>query len=372
MVGFPVDVPPYPFYVNASSTHPQGKLSQPGYALEATAAPGDASASAQSGQAGADAVVGHALSTAHAWLDGEYLPGGSGEQRRPLPDRAAASGRRPVNGGRLRSGHRRDAHADTSHLEVAAASVGDVPVTFTPQGVTLAGDSPAFRSRRTTPSPAVWPRPACRSITCRRRLPWTPWCPLALRIRAVQTFPGIDKQLQVTYLIGSAVAHAVASTVAGDPVPSVPTPPDAGPIPGTASGGDEACLPSAAAPAGQGTASGTADLPGPRPGHRSRVPGWPNPAAGQRSPAPGAAEDRRVVMGGGGTAAVGEPGLNAEGGPGPDGTVQAALSSSESGLHSTSAEAMDLVGGCWAWSSPRLYLPPSRQLGVRAPARIGG
>ena len=262
VVGFPLDVPPYPFYVNASSTQPQGKLSQPGYALEATAAPGDASASAQSGQAGADAVVGHALSTAHTWLDRNTYRAeavNSADLFRIGPLRLAgllstAAASVPATGG---------TPTLTSHLEVAAASVGDVPVTFTPQGVTLAGssvplpkDNPItgglakaglsvdYLAASTTPDTVVSP---------------------ALRIRAVQTFPGIDKQLQVTYLIGSAVAHGAVSTVAGDSVSSVPSPLDAGAIPGTASGGDQVG-PSAAVPAGQGTGAGTADLRGRRPG----------------------------------------------------------------------------------------------------------
>ena len=78
VVGFPLDVPPYPFYVNASSTQPQAKLSQPGYALEATAASGDASVPPS--RARPVRTRSSATPSDGPHLAGqEYLPGGSGE-----------------------------------------------------------------------------------------------------------------------------------------------------------------------------------------------------------------------------------------------------------------------------------------------------
>ena len=128
------------------------------------------------------------------------------------------------------------------------------------------------------------------------------------------------------------------STVAGDSVSSVPSPLDAGAIPGTASGGDQVG-PSAAVPAGAGHGRGHRRLAGPAPGIDLGFPvcrtrWWGNGARTRW---------RGPVSGGGGRTAACEPGLNPEGGPGPDGTVQAALPASMSDLRTTSAEAVYVV-----------------------------
>jgi hypothetical protein len=357
VVGFPLDVPPYPFYVNASGTKPEGKLSQPGYELSATAAPTDAAASARSGQASDQAVVGHAVSTARTWLDGatyraEAVSSGDLFQLGPLRlagMRAKATASVPAAGGTTTLG---------SHLEVTAASVKDVPVTFSPEGVKLAGsnvplpkDNPItkglseaglsveYLSASTTQDTVVSP---------------------GLRIRATQTFPGIDKQLQVTYLIGQAVAHGAVSTVAGDGV--LPTP-DL-PLTGGVTGAEP---PAAAGDTTSGSDSGFGALP---------------TASGSGT---SGGSSGRVAIGGG---SANSPSASTGSVPAPEGSTaeqiaadppageaaaggEAALTVSELDLQTTSStESIYLVVVAAALLAA-LALHALRQLGVRAPARIG-
>lgn len=368
VVGFPVDVPPYPFYVNASATKPEGKLTQPGMTLSATAAATDAAASAESGQAGEQAVMGHARSTAHTWLDGDTYRSEAVNSEDlfrlgPLKlagVRSKAVASVPAKGGAATLG---------SSLEIGAASVNDVPVTFTPEGVTLAGskvplpkDNPftkalgqaglsvEYLAATTTQDTVVSP---------------------GLRIRAVQTFPGVDKQLQVTYLIGEAVAHGTVSALAGDgglPVGGLPLEggvgaggtgggsagsdglgqgtPDAGSATGTGSVGGGSAKRSSGRNSGLfGVGGGTATGPGG---------GAVTPATD--APAP-AGEATAPSTPAGDAAAAGGP--------------ETALGISERDLATTSAKSIYLVVAGAALLAA-LALHALRQLGVRAPARIGG
>jgi hypothetical protein len=369
VVGFPVDVPPYPFYVNASATKPEGKLAQPGMDLSATAAATEAAASARSGQASDQAVIGHALSTAHTWLDGETYRAEAVNsddllQIGPLKLaglRSKASASVPAKGG---------APTLASNLEVAAASVNDVPVTFTPDGITLAGskvplpkDNPIakgladaglsveYLAASTTQDTVVSP---------------------GLRIRAVQTFPGVDKQLQVTYLIGEAVAHSAVSTVAGEggfPTPDLPL--TGGPTgDGTGVG--------AAAPGGGGLGSDAGAVGGSGAGTspesgRGRGSSLVGIGSGSGSGPGGAAAGGPSA---GETATAGGETATGAGAPGGDGAtngagLQSALGISEKDLPTTSTKGVYLVVA-GAGLLAALALHALRQLGVRAPARIEG
>lgn len=360
VVGFPVDVPPYPFYVNASATKPEEKRTQPGSELSATATATDAAASAQSGQNSDQTVLGHARSTARTWRDGQIYRSESQStgdlfQLGPLrllgmKSRAAAS--IPAEGG---------AATLSSSLEVAAASVNDVPVTFTPEGVTLAGskvplprDNPItkgleqagisveYLAASTTDSTVVAP---------------------GLRIRAVQTFPGVDKQLQVSYLIGQSVAHAAVSTVAGDgglPTPDLPITGDTPGFVPPAAGEPGSSGPDGATVTGSGPdSSGATGL--------GRIPTGSGSGTGLTST--GAGNEAPPSTGGsaGDTTAGAEGDAGAAAGAGLD----SSLALSEADLPKTSATSIYLVVAGAAMLAA-LALHALRQLGVRAPARIGG
>jgi hypothetical protein len=353
VVGFPVDVPPYPFYVNASATKPESKLSQPGFELSATAGATDAASSAQSGQASDQAVVGHARSTAHTWLDGPVFRSeavSTGDLFKVGPLRLAgmkskATASIPASGG---------APTLASELEVAAASVNDVPVTFTPGGVTLGGskvplpkDNPITKALDQAGVSVEYLAASTSENTV---------VSPGLRIRAFQTFPGANKQLQVTYLIGMTVAHAGVSAVAGDGGAAVPD------LPLTSA-------PNTSTPEGTGQQSTGADavpgvvLPGIS-GAGSTGNGAVRAGTGGGA-VTGAANDATVPATGE-TANDETSAASAGSGPGVDGS----LALSESDLPKTSSKSIYLVLAGSALLAA-LALHGLRQLGVRAPARVG-
>lgn len=352
VLGVPVDAPAYPFYVNASPTRPEATLSQPGYDLEAKAAPTDASASARSGQTGNETTVGHTLSSARTWTEG-------GTHRA-----LALSTTDLFQAGPLRlAGVRSRAEATATDpdkaptlagtLEVAAASIAGVPVTLTSKGLALAGTS--------VPLPADHPLNKALADTgmsveylSTQTSADTVAAP-ALKIRWAHTVPGADRELQVTYVIGHSVAHAKVTASGGNSgVPEVELPALTGP---TGSG------PAPETP--QPTAAGGSGFLGSEPSSARASGSGAVPVGNDR---PATAAGSGAVPAGGNEAAPVPP--NSE-------PVAPVLSAAQGGAgqlklgSSAAAEGVYLVLAGAALLAA-LALHGLRQLGVRAPARGQG
>lgn len=247
--GFPADLPPYPFFVSASATAPDRQVDHTLLALEAHAHTDQATARARSGADGETRIVATAGSaSAQRAADGAItaLAEASTEmfQAGPLQingirSRAKAA-KAPASGGPVLE----------SALEVGSVTVGDVAVAVTPDGLRLAGvsaplprDNPLDTTLRQAGLSVEYLRGSASGDTV---------VSPGLRVRVAQVVPGVDRKVDVTFLLGQTAARAGGSAAAGSegllPMPA-PVPSEDGlPGPAVAAPSSGSMAPSTEAP----------------------------------------------------------------------------------------------------------------------------
>ena len=200
-VGFPVDIPPYPFYVSSSyPTQPEATTGNGPYALKATSTELTSTASAQSGADG-DTRAGLTRSTASVTREARGdLVADSVTQVEvfaagPLRITGLRSHARVVRGP---AGTRETA----SDLAMSSITIGDQSVGLGPKGFTLAGQTvplpPADPALRTLQQSGMKVRLLPEEKTSGQVL--SP----AVQVSGTFPVPGANRQAEVTYLLGRA------------------------------------------------------------------------------------------------------------------------------------------------------------------------